>query len=198
MAYYQYEGTIIRETHDGISRISLCDNHLNNRELLCIGEINTDMAMSLISQLRYLAAKDADHAITMYINSPGGSVDAGLAIIDAMRGVKCPVHTVNVATAASMAALVFMCGARGHRYAFPHATVMCHDPLIPGGLGGSALSIYDASQRLMQKRESLAGIIAECTGKTLEEVYAITAKDTYFSAEEAVEWGICDSILTDL
>lgn len=198
MSYYQYEGAIIRETHDGLSRITLCDNHLMQREIYCIGEINRDMAISLISQLRYLATEDADHPIVMYIDSPGGSVDAGLALVDAMRSVKCPVYTVNVATAASMAALVFMSGEHGHRLSFAHATVMCHDPLIPGGVGGSALSIYDTSQRLMKKRETLAGIISECTGKSLEEVYSITAKDTFFDATEAIEWGICDGIITDL
>lgn len=188
---------VLLENSNGIYQIALNDVLFQRRIIQCVGTIDDDMAAALVGQIKYLSA-ESDEPITMYINSPGGSVDAGLMVIDAMKAARCPVHTVNLAMAASMASLIFMCGAKGHRLSLPHATVMLHDPLISGGISGSALCVYDTSQRLMQTRETLAGIIAESAGKTLEEVYGVTSKDTYFKLQEAIEWGICDGELTEL
>ena len=129
----------------------------------------------------------------MYINSPGGEVSAGLALYDVMQAVSCPVHTVCVGTAASMGAVLFLSGY--HREIFPHAKVMIHDPLIPEGVGGSALRVENISRELMKTREVIGSIIGKHTGKSMDEVYAAMAKDTYFDATQALEFGLTDAII---
>lgn len=132
----------------------------------------------------------------MFINSPGGSVASGLALYDVMQAVRCPVRTVCTGIAASMAALLFVSGSS--RDMLPHARVMIHDPLIPGGIGGPALKIDALAKDLMQARKTTAAIIAAHTGKSLDEVYAKTATDSYFNAAEAVAWGLADRIIHEL
>lgn len=166
------------------------------REIECVGEITEESVYSLILQLRYLASENPDAAITMFINSPGGSVASGLALYDVMQAIRCPVRTVCTGIAASMAALLFISGSS--RDMLPHARVMVHDPLIPGGIGGTALKIDALAKDLMQVRETTAAIIAAHTGKTLDEVYAKTATDSYFNAGEAVAWGLADRIIHEL
>ena len=114
---------VLLENSNGIYQIALNDVLFQRRIIQCVGTIDDDMAAALVGQIKYLSA-ESDEPITMYINSPGGSVDAGLMVIDAMKAARCPVHTVNLAMAASMASLIFMCGAKGHRLSLPHATVM--------------------------------------------------------------------------
>ena len=132
----------------------------------------------------------------MFINSPGGSVASGLALYDVMQAVRCPVRTVCTGIAASMAALLFVSGSS--RDMLPHARVMIHDPLIPGSIGGPALKIDALAKDLMQARKTTAAIIAAHTGKSLDEVYAKTATDSYFNAAEAVAWGLADRIIHEL
>ena len=128
----------------------------------------------------------------MYINSPGGSVSDGLALYDVMAGISCPIRTVCVGMAASMGSLLFAAGNK--RDMLPHATVMIHDPLTTG-ISGSALSVDQASRRLMETREITASILADHTGHTIEEVYEKTRQDSYFNAEEAVAWHLADRII---
>lgn len=187
---------VLRETSEGLSRCGIPDIMLQRREVECVGEIDREAVYCLALQLRYLAAEDGKSEIAMYINSPGGSVSDGLALYDVMRALPCPVRTVCLGTAASMAALLFASGSR--RDILPHARVMIHDPLITGNLAGSALKLDAIARDLMRTRETMARILSQHTGRTLEEVYTKTATDSFFSAEEAVAWGLADNIITTL
>lgn len=183
---------IIKETSSGPFVCQIQDDMLLRREIECVGEINADSVNSLIRQVRYLAGQDPEAEITIYINSPGGEVSSGLALYDVMKAVPCPIRTVCVGTAASMGALLFASGDR--REMLSHAQVMIHDPLIYS-TGGSALKLKRTCDSLMETRESTAKILAEQTGKTLEEIYEKTETDTWFSAQEAVDFGLADSII---
>ena len=133
----------------------------------------------------------------MYVNSPGGEVSSGLALYDAMQAVTCPIRTVCLGSAASMGAVIFVAGDR--RDILPHSRVMIHDPRISGGAGGgSALHVQDVSRDLLKNRRILCGILAERTGRSLREIYKKTAKDSWFSAEEAVEFGLAHRVVSQL
>lgn len=183
---------IIKETSNGLFVCQIQDDMLQRREIECVGEINANSVNAIIRQIRYLAAQDPEAEITIYINSPGGEVYSGLALYDVMKAVPCPIRTVCVGTAASMGAVLFASGDR--REMLPHAQVMIHDPLIQS-TGGSALSLKSTSDGLMEVRESTAKILAEQTGKTLEEIFEKTKQDTWFHAQEAVDFGLADSII---
>ena len=191
MSYYI--PAIIRETSEGTARIPIADMMFQRREVWLTGEITSEVADAVISQILHLDAEDPDAEITMYIDSPGGSVTAGLSIYDVMQAVSADIHTVCVGTAASMAAVLFAAGDR--REILRHGEVMIHDPLVSGGLSGSALTVQEKSNRLMDKRKLLCGILAQHTGKSVKQIYKVTAKDTYFGAEEAVAFGLADSIV---
>ena len=187
---------IIRESSSGYSLIDIRDEMLRHREIECVGEIDAELVYSISRQLRYLAQEDPEAEITMYINSPGGDVVSGLALYDVMKGISCPIRTVCLGRAASMGAVLFACG--DTRDILPHGSVMIHDPLIAGGLGGSALRIREISDDLMRVRETVGAILAASTGKTIEEIYEKTARDSFFTAEEAVAFGLADKIIKSL
>ena len=187
---------IICETCEGTVRIPIQDEMYQRREIQCNGEINKESVYSMILQLRYLQTQDPEKEITIYINSPGGSVADGLALIDTMAALHCPIRTVCMGTAASMAALIFASG--NERDIMPHARVMIHDPLISGGVGGSALKLDAIAKDLMHTREVTAQILSDCTGHSIEEIYEKTATDTYFDAKEALEWGLADRIIHEI
>ena len=191
MSYYI--PAIIQETSEGTARIPIADMMFQRREVWLTGEITSEVADAVISQILHLDAEDPDAEITMYIDSPGGSVTAGLSIYDVMQAVSADIHTVCVGTAASMAAVLFAAGDR--REILRHGEVMIHDPLVSGGISGSALTVQDKSDRLMAKRKVLSGILAEHTGKSVKQIYKVTAKDTYFGAEEAVAFGLADAVI---
>ena len=184
---------IIRETCEGTACIPIQDALFRRREIYCTGEIDAETANSIIVQLHFLSLENPGEEITMYINSPGGEISSGLAIYDTMQAVPCPVHTVCIGMAASMAAVLFAAG--NQRGILPHARIMIHDPLISGGVGGSALKIDQTARNIMRLREVQAKILAKHTGHTVQEVYAKTANDSYFDAGEAVSWGLADSII---
>lgn len=188
--------SILRDTSEGMVRIPILDEMFQRREIECVGEITQESVYSLILQLRYLQHTDPKKEITLYINSPGGEVTSGLALYDVLRAIKCPVRTVCVGLAASMAALLFAVGHQ--RDMLPHARVMIHDPLISGGVGGSALQLDNLARDIMRVRQTTASIIAEHAGRTVEEVLAKTAADSFFSAQEAVDWGLADRIIHEL
>ena len=194
MSYYI--PAIIRETSEGTARIPIADMMFQRREIWLTGEITSEVADAVISQILHLDAEAPDAEITLYIDSPGGSVTAGLSIYDVMQAVSADIHTVCVGTAASMAAVLFAAGDR--REILRHGEVMVHDPLVSGGISGSALAVQDKSDRLMAKRKVLCGILAQHTGKTLKQIYKVTAKDTYFGAEEAVQYGLADAVIEKL
>lgn len=185
---------IIKESFQGPFAYRLEDELLMHREIECLGSITSEAANSLISQMRYLNYEDEDKAITMFINSPGGEVTSGLAIYDIMMAVPNPIHTVCLGTASSMAAILFAAGE--HRKISPHAKVMIHDPLISGSLSGSALNIQSISDNLMRTREITATILAKHTKQSVDTIYENTTEDTYFYAEEAIQFGLADEILS--
>ena len=184
---------IVRETSNGYFRYGIEEDMLAKREVECLGSITPDSVYSLVRQLRWLEREDPDAEITMLISSPGGDVESGLALYDVMKSLSCPIRTVCLGTAASMAAVLFAAGA--HRDILPHGRVMIHDPLLTGGPGGSALQVQEISARLLSVRKELCGILAECTGKSLNQIYRKTCKDTYFDAEGAVAFGLADRIV---
>ena len=187
---------VYHETARGQERHSIIDDMFIDRELVCVGTIDRNLVNSLILQLRHLQKEDPDGEVTVFINSPGGEVTSGLALYDVMQAVSCPIRTVCLGMAASMAALLFLAG--DQRDMLPHSTVMIHDPLIAGGVGGSALELRTVADKIMHTREVTAQVIARHTGKALEEVLEKTARDTYFEAEEAVAWGLADRIVTSI
>ena len=193
--YNPNEAKIIRESSCGYHLIPIQDEMLSHREVELVGEVDADSANALIRQLRYLQREDPGAWVTLYINSPGGSVDSGMALYDVMQAVSCPVRTVCVGLAASMAALLFVSGSR--REMLPHSRLMIHDPLILQ-TGGSALKLKAVSDDLMETRQIIAKVIADHSGKPMEEVLAKTATDSYFRAEEAVAFGLADQIVTSL
>lgn len=193
--YNLNEAKIIRESSYGYHLIPIQDEMLAHREVELVGEVDAASVNALIRQLRYLQREDPKAPVTLYINSPGGSVDSGMALYDVMKAVSCPVRTVCMGLAASMAALLFVSGAE--RDMLPHSRLMIHDPLIIQ-TGGSALKLKAVSDDLMETRQIIARIIANHSGKSMEEVLAKTASDSYFRAEEAIEFGLADRIITSL
>lgn len=189
------EARIIRESSRGYDLIPIQDEMLSHREVELVGEVDAASVNALIRQLRHLQRQDPEGWITLYVNSPGGGVDSGMALYDVMQAVSCPIRTVCVGLAASMAALLFVSGDR--RDMLPHSRLMIHDPLIVQ-TGGSALKLKAVSDDLMETRQIIAGVIASHSGKSMEEVLAKTATDSYFRAEEAVEFGLADHIITNL
>lgn len=187
----------IRETAMGTYRSALEDEALAWREIELTGAIDRAVAMDAIRALRFLAKEDGEAPVTLLINSPGGSVVDGLAVYDTMQALPCPVRTICVGEACSMASILLAGGAKGHRALLPNSSVMIHDPLIAGsGVTGSALTVEAMTSRLMQMRRQVAGVLARHTGHTVEEVLERTARDTYYTAEEAVRWGLADKVLT--
>lgn len=196
MNIYQMMPEIIKETSSGFVKTSMADELFKKREIECVGEISDALVYSLILQLRCLRAEDSKREIVMHINSPGGEVSSGLALYDVMQAVPCPIRTICEGTAASMAGILFLSGDK--REMLPHARVMIHDPLLQGGVKGSALQIERISRELLKTREIIGTIISRHTGKTLEEVYEKTAMDSYFDAKECIEWGLADSIISEI
>ena len=188
--------SILKETAEGFIRCSVHDELFKAREIECTGEISEESVCAMIAQIRYLAREDAEKEITLYINSPGGEIGSGLALYDVMQAVPCPIRTVCVGQAASMAAVLFAGGDK--REMLPNARVMIHDPRIMGGAGGTALQIEAISQQLMKKREIIAEILAKHTGKSADQILAKTCTDSYFNAQEAIAFGLADSVIDKL
>ena len=192
-----YQPQIIRETAEGLNRLDIRDDMLANRELELTCGVDADSCAAVIRGLLYLQRQDASAPVTLYINSPGGEVQSGLALYDVMQAVSCPVRTVCLGMAASMGALLFIAG--DERLMLPHSRIMIHDPLIGGtGLAGSALSVKARADDLMRIRGITASIIARHADMPLERVFELTATDTYFEAERALEAGLADRVITTL
>ena len=181
------------ESAHGVREVSLDTRHLMNRRIFLNGEINEDTANDFLSQMLYLEQESND-PITIYINSPGGSVNAGLVIYDCIQAAEVEINLICAGTAASMAAIILAGGQQGHRYILPHSKVMIHEPLLAGGLGGSATSIKNISDSILETREIVNKILAKHTGKTLKEINKATSFDNYMNAEDAIKFGLCDKI----
>ena len=184
---------VVEKTSGGERAYDIYSRLLKDRIVFVGGEIDDDMANAIVAQLLFLQAQDAEKEVSMYINSPGGSVTAGLAILDTMKMVKCPVATYCVGQAASMGAVLLASGEKGRRFALPHARIMVHQPW--GGAQGKASDIEITAREILRLKEMLNGILAEAAGKTLEAVTNDTDRDHFMSAEEAKSWGIVDKIM---
>ena len=184
---------VVEKTSGGERAYDIYSRLLKDRIVFVSGEIEDEMANAIVAQLLFLQAEDAKKEISMYINSPGGSVTAGLAILDTMRMVKCPVATYCVGQAASMGAILLSAGEKGKRHALPNARIMIHQPW--GGAQGKASDIEITAKEILRLKEILNGILADASGKTLEEVTKDTDRDHFMSAEEAKKWGIVDKVL---
>lgn len=182
------------ESARGIREVSLNTRHLMKRKVFLTGDIDSDMANSFLSQLLYLESESSE-PVTIYINSHGGEVNAGLMIYDAIQGSKLEINMICTGIAASMAAILLAGGQKGKRYILKHSKVMIHEPLIAHGVGGSATSIKNISDSILETREIVNTILAEHTGQTLEEVNKATSFDNFMNAEEAVKFGICDEVI---
>lgn len=184
-----------KESANGIQQVSLITDAFTNRRLFLFGEIDQNLVFSFTMQMLSLM-EDEQSEISIYINSPGGEVNAGLAIYDLIQSCKAPINMYCIGMAASMGALIFAGGQKGRRFILPHSKVMIHEPLILNGVGGSASSVKSTADSILQTRELLNGILAEHSGKTLEEINKATDHDNFMKAEEAVEFGLCDEVVT--
>lgn len=193
---FVYQPQIIRETAEGLNRLDIRDEMLDQRVLELMTSVDAESCAVVIRGLLHLQRQDSTTPITLYINSPGGEVQSGLALYDVMQAVSCPIRTVCLGMAASMGALLFIAG--DEREILPHSRIMIHDPLIGAGAGGSALSVKARADDLMRIRDITAGVIARHSGMSIERVFELTASDTYFEAEEAVEAGLADRVITRL
>lgn len=185
--------TIEVESAHGVREVSLDTRHLMNRRIFIHGEINEESANDFLSQMLYLE-EESSEPINIYINSPGGSVNAGLVIYDCIQASNLEINVICAGMAASMAAIILAGGKKGHRYILPHSKVMIHEPLLSHGVGGSATSIKNISDSIIETRELVNKMLAKHTGKTLKEINKATSFDNYMNAEEAIEFGLCDEI----
>ncbi|MBP5177403.1 MAG: ATP-dependent Clp endopeptidase proteolytic subunit ClpP [Clostridia bacterium] len=186
---------VVEQTDKGERSYDIYSRLLDDRIVFVSGEIDDALANTVIAELIFLEAKDPTKPINMYINSPGGSVSAGLAIYDTMNYIRSEVCTICVGMAASMAALLLSSGAKGKRFALPNSEVMIHQPL--GGASGQASDIKIHAEHILRTREKLNAILAANTGKDAATVAADTDRDNYLSAEQALEYGLIDKIYSN-
>lgn len=188
--------TVIEQTNRGERAYDIYSRLLKDRIIFLGTGINDQVANSVVAQLLFLAAEDPDKDISLYINSPGGSITAGMAIYDTMQFIKPDVSTICVGMAASMGAFLLTAGAPGKRYALPNSEVMIHQPL--GGAQGQASDIQIAATRILKMRDSLNRIIADRSGQPLERVEKDTDRDYFMTAQEAKEYGLVDKVIESL
>ena len=185
---------VIEQTSRGERSYDIYSRLLKER-IIFLGEEVTDASASvIIAQLLFLEGEDPDKDIHLYINSPGGSVSAGLAIYDTMQYIKCDVSTICIGMAASMGAFLLSGGAKGKRYALPNAEIMIHQPL--GGAQGQATEIKIAAEHILKTRDRLNRMLAQNTGQSLEKIEIDTERDNFMSAQEAKEYGLVDEVIT--
>ncbi len=184
---------VVEKSGSGERAFDIYSRLLKDRIVFVSGEIEDGMANAIVAQLLFLQAEDDKKEISMYINSPGGSVTAGLAILDTMKMVKCPVATYCVGQAASMGAVLLSAGEKGRRHSLPNARIMIHQPW--GGAEGKASDIEITANEILRLKKILNQILADGSGKTLDEVTKDTDRDHFMSATEAQKWGIVDKVL---
>ena len=183
---------IVEQTSRGERSYDIYSRLLEDRIIFLSGEIDDAVANTVVAQLIYLEAKDPSKDINLYINSPGGSVSAGLAIYDTMNYIRCDVSTICIGMAASMGAFLLSSGAKGKRFALPNSEIMIHQPL--GGAQGQASDIKIAAEHILKTKKKLNSILAQNSGKPLEQIERDTARDNYLSAEEALNYGLIDKV----
>ena len=185
---------VVEQTSRGERSYDIFSRLLNDRIIILSEEINDTTASLVVAQMLFLEAQDPDKDIALYINSPGGSVTAGMAIYDTMNFIKCDVATICVGMAASMGAFLLSAGAKGKRSALPNSEIMIHQPL--GGFRGQASDIKIHADMILRTKERLNRILAENTGKSYEQICADTDRDNFLTSQEALEYGLIDKIMT--
>ena len=186
---------VVDQTNGGERSYDIYSRLLEDRIIFISGEINTEMANLVIAQLLFLEAKNNSKDISLYINSPGGEVDAGLAIYDTMNFIKSKVNVICVGMAASMAAVLLSSGEKGKRFALPHSRIMIHQPL--GGAQGQASDIKIQAEQILKIKDVINDILSKNTGKPIEQIEKDTNRDYYLTPEEALKYGLIDEILTN-
>lgn len=184
---------VVEQTGRGERSYDIYSRLLNDRIIFLSDEVNDATASLVVAQLLYLEAQDNTKDISLYINSPGGSVSAGFAIFDTMNFIKCDVSTICVGMAASMGAFLLAAGAKGKRYALPNSEIMIHQPL--GGMQGQASDMKIHADHIIKTRERLNAILSERTGKSIEKITRDTERDNFLSAAEAAEYGLIDKVI---
>ncbi len=186
---------VVEQTSRGERSYDIFSRLLNDRIIMLSDQVNDATASVVVAQLLYLESQDAEKDISLYINSPGGSITSGMAIYDTMQYIKCDVSTICIGMAASMGAFLLSAGAKGKRLALPHSEIMIHQPLISGGLSGQCTDIKIHSDHLVRTRQTLNKLLAENTGKPLDIIERDTERDNFMGAQEAMEYGLIDKVI---
>ena len=186
---------VVEQTGRGERSYDIFSRLLKDRIIFLSEDVNHVTASLVIAQMLFLESEDPDKEISFYINSPGGSITDGMAIVDTMNYIKCPVSTICIGLAASMGSVLLACGAKGKRYATPNSEVLIHQPLISGGLSGQTTEIKIHADHMVKTREKLNKLLSEKTGQSLEQIEKDTERDHYMTAEEALKYGLIDEII---
>lgn len=184
---------VVEQTSRGERSFDIYSRLLNDRIIFLSDEVNDATASLVVAQLLYLEVEDPDKDISLYINSPGGSITAGMAIYDTMNYIKCDVSTICIGMAASMGAFLLSAGTKGKRLALPNSEIMIHQPL--GGMQGQATDIKIHADRILKTRDTLNSILAANTGKSIDVIARDTERDNFMSAAEALEYGLIDKVI---
>lgn len=184
---------VVEQTNRGERSYDIYSRLLKDRIIFLAGEVNDDVASLVVAQMIFLEAEDPDKDIYLYINSPGGSVTAGMAIYDTMQYIKCEVNTIVIGMAASMGAFLLAAGAKGKRKALPNSEVMIHQPL--GGASGQATDVAIHAEHILKTKEKMNKILSERTGQSLKKIKADVERDYFMSADDALEYGIVDEVI---
>ena len=184
---------VVEQSAHGERSYDIFSRLLNDRIIVLSEDVNDTTASLVVAQLLYLEGQDPDKDISLYINSPGGVITAGMAIYDTMQYIKCDVSTICMGMAASMGAFLLAAGAKGKRYALPNAEIMIHQP--SGGAQGQATDIQIQAERILQKKKSLNTILAERTGQPYEVICKDTERDNFMTAQQAMEYGLIDKVI---
>ena len=187
---------VVEQTSRGERSYDIFSRLLNDRIIMLSEDVNDTTASLVVAQFLYLEGQDPEKDICLYINSPGGSVTAGMAIYDTMQYIKCDVSTICIGLAASMGAFLLSSGAKGKRLALPNSEIMIHQPLISGGLQGQATDIKIRTENLLKTKENLNRILSENTGKSYEEICRDTDRDNFMTAAEAQAYGLVDKVIS--
>ena len=186
---------VIEQTGRGERSYDIFSRLLKDRIIFLSEDVNHVTASLIIAQMLFLESEDPDKEISFYINSPGGYITDGMAIVDTMNYIKCPVSTICVGLAASMGSVLLTCGAKGKRFATPNSEILIHQPLISGGLAGQTTEIKIHADHMVKTREKLNKLLSEKTGQSLEQIEKDTERDHYMTAQEALEYGLIDEII---
>ena len=186
---------VVEQTSRGERSYDIFSRLLNDRIIMLSDQVNDATASLVVAQLLYLESQDTEKDISLYINSPGGSITAGMAIYDTLQYIKCDVSTICIGMAASMGAFLLSSGAKGKRIALPNSEIMIHQPLISGGLSGQCTEIKIHSDHLLRTRQKMNEILAANTGRPIEEIERDTERDNYMYADEAKAYGLIDKVI---